>query len=114
MSEIIHRRRRVLLYGHIVEASEPYETLANLVDIAARGQFLGWRFPDEGTRPQPVGRKIESIAEQAATVGMPTVADPFNEVFDRVFHNGIFHADYSLHAARFDCRATGVPTPTRT
>ena len=91
------RHLQLWLYGHIVEASEPYEILANLVDIAAGGQFLAWRFPDEGTRPQPVSRKIESIAAQAASAGMPTVADPLNEVFDRVFRNGIFHADYSLH-----------------
>ncbi len=85
------------MYGHIVEASEPYEILANLIDIVAGGRFLAWRYPDQNNRPQPVGRKIDAIEEQAAAAGIPSVAQPPREVYDRALRNAVFHADYSLH-----------------
>jgi hypothetical protein len=48
------------IYGHIVEASEPYEILANLVDISQGGMFHVARFPPKRNGwPQSPGEKIE-------------------------------------------------------
>ncbi len=86
------------LYGHIMEASEPYEFLANLIGVAAGGQFLVEWFP-----PRPNGSplspkvKIERLEEQATEAGMPDVVVPMKEAWNRDFRNAIFHADYSLH-----------------
>jgi hypothetical protein len=91
------RHLQLWLYGHIVEASEPYEILANLIDIAAGGQFIAWRFPDENGRPVAVGRKIRAIDEAAAAAGVQQVTNPLHEVYDRPLRNAVFHADYSLH-----------------
>lgn len=93
----VARHMQLWVYGHIVEASEPYEILANLIDIVRGGQFLAWRFPGENNRPQPVGRKIEAIAADAEAAGMPAVAEPLADVYDRALRNAVFHADYSLH-----------------
>jgi hypothetical protein len=45
------------LYGHIVEAAEPYEILSNLIDISRGGRFNVRRFPDRGSRPQSPGER---------------------------------------------------------
>jgi hypothetical protein len=71
------RHLRLWIYGHIVEAAEPYELLANLLDIAKGGRFYAERFrPVGGTatrlgRPQNPGRKIDQIAKIAEAVGFP-------------------------------------------
>ena len=86
------------LYGHIMEASEPYEFLANFISVAVGGRFLVDRFP-----PHPNGSplspniKIKRLEEQATETGMPDVVVPMKEAWNRDFRNAIFHADYSLH-----------------
>lgn len=103
-SYIIQRNLQLWLYGHIMEASEPYELLGNLLRI---GNGEGWNpslFPDvkigkKGqSRPQSAGEKIEKIAALAKNAGLETVSDLFREVWDRRLRNAIFHADYSLAA----------------
>jgi hypothetical protein len=42
-------------YGHVVEASEPYAMLADLLDIAGGGSFQGIRFPDVPLRQARAG-----------------------------------------------------------
>jgi hypothetical protein len=46
------RHLELWLYGHVLEASEPYETVANLIDISQGGAFHNVRFPpnDRGVR----------------------------------------------------------------
>jgi hypothetical protein len=92
------RHLKLWIYGHIVEASEPYEVLANLLDIASGGRFRIARFPvgARGHMPSP-GRKIETIVEAAAGAGFPEMVDPLRDMWDREFRNAIFHADYALH-----------------
>jgi hypothetical protein len=101
------RHLKLWVYGHIVEASEPYEVLANLLDIAAGGRFRVARFPaGPNGQPQSPGVKIASIARQAADNGLEDVALPLSEVWDREFRNAIFHADYALHG--LEVRLTGT------
>jgi hypothetical protein len=92
------RHLQLWVYGHILEASEPYEIIANLLAIIAGERFAAERFPpDHAGRPQPVGRKIEQLAELATAVDIPQVVDPLREIFDRRLRNAVFHADYTLH-----------------
>ena len=86
------------LYGHIVEASEPYETLANLVNICAGGHFTFSNFPDKGKYaiPQSPSEKIDILERMASEIGMSSSILPLRDVFDRDLRNAIFHADYSL------------------
>lgn len=88
------------LYGHIMEASEPYEFLGNLIDVGVGGRFHSERFPPHaGGSPLSPQIKIERLEEQAAAAGIPEVVTPMKEAWNREFRNAIFHADYSLHGS---------------
>ena len=88
---------RMWIYGHIVEASEPYELVANLLDITDGGTFVTAQFPDKNGRPESPGSKVTSIEERAARLGYINVAVPFRERWDRELRNAVFHSDYALH-----------------
>lgn len=90
------RHLELWLYGHIVEASEPYELLANLIDVANGGRYKIIHFPSKG-RPQSPGQKIRQIGDWALFSGMPQIVTPLVEVWNREFRNAIFHADYVLY-----------------
>jgi hypothetical protein len=103
------RHLQLWTYGHIIEASEPYEILANLLDIANGGRFLAWRFrADDRGRPQPVGRKIEQLEQLAGAIGEEQALAPLPEVYDRRLRNAVFHADYTLHGGEVRLPAEGV------
>jgi hypothetical protein len=85
------------IYGHIVEASEPYELIANLLDVTSGGVFVIAQFPDQNGRPQSPGAKLTSIEQRAAKLGHPEVAEPLRERWDREVRNALFHSDYALH-----------------
>jgi len=95
-----NRHLALWLYGHIMEASEPYEFIGNLIDVAVGGRFNVERFP-----PHPNGAplspetKIARLEEQATAAGMRTVILPMRESWNREFRNAIFHADYSLYGS---------------
>src|SRR5207245_1417539 len=53
-------------YGHIVEASEPYERLSNLIAVSRGERFKICRFPPhKGGRPQSPGEKIRQLDAMA-------------------------------------------------
>lgn len=93
------RHLQLLIYGHIVEASEPYEILSNLVNVSLGGRFSSQFFPYKfGTvRPESPSFKIKEIEKSAVKAGIPEVCIPLNEIWDRELRNSIFHADYILN-----------------
>jgi len=99
------RHLHLWIYGHIVEASEPYELLANLLEVANGGRFRVNRFPrvrasaKHPGRPQSPGEKIGRILATARAVKIPQVAEPLDEIWDRDLRNAVFHADYTFHGA---------------
>jgi hypothetical protein len=103
------RHLQLWTYGHILEASEPYEILANLLDIVNGGRFLAWCFPaDDRGRPQSVGRKIELLEAPAGAVGEEQALTPLREIYDRQLRNAVFHADYTLHGGEVRLPVEGV------
>jgi hypothetical protein len=108
-------------YGHIVEATEPYAMLAELLDIANGGRFHGLRFPDVParraraneqpsdvpTRPQYTAEKIQAVEKLARAAGIPEVGGPIREVWDRELRNAVFHVDYTIHGAEVRIPAKG-------
>ncbi len=97
-------------YGHVVEASEPYAMLADLLDIANGGYAQGIRFPDvpygrarpgeeRQTRPQRRDEKMTELRRLAAAAGFEDVLTPLEEEWDRELRNAVFHADYSIHGS---------------
>jgi hypothetical protein len=88
------------LYGHIMEASEPYEFLGNLIDVAAGGRFSVERFPArQSGAPLSPSIKIERLEKEASAAGIPEVVTPMREAWNRDLRNSIFHADYSFHGS---------------
>lgn len=92
------RHLQLWIYGHILEASEPYEILANLIAVARGERFSIQHFPPNTRgRPRNPGEKIERIEREATAAGIPQVAIPLRETWDRDFRNAIFHSDYALY-----------------
>lgn len=94
------RHIQLWIYGHVVEAAEPYEMLANLIGVAGGGRFMSQRFhPNRSGRPQSPGEKIRKIEEEGTKLGFATIAKPLKERWDRNLRNAIFHSDYSIHGS---------------
>jgi hypothetical protein len=104
------RHLRLWIYGHIVEASEPYEMLANLIAISQGETFNTTRFPPRNGRPQSPGTKIDQLEQAARAANLLNVVSPLREVWDRDLRNAIFHSDYSLHGGEVRFRKDGRPT----
>lgn len=89
------------LYGHIVEASEPYEIVANLITIIDGGRFNINNFPDtqrgKYKKPQSPSEKIDKLVKIANKINMSDSIFPFQDVYDRELRNAIFHSDYALY-----------------
>ena len=92
------RHLELWTYGHILEASEPYEVLANLIAVSKGDRFNAQVFPpDKGGRPKSPGEKIRAIDKMAQATGLSSVVIPLKEIWNRDLRNSIFHADYSIH-----------------
>ena len=89
------------VYGHIIEASEPYELYANFFRIIEGKRYAITNFPDKSRGkhkvPQFPVEKIETLNETALRLGLQDCLIPLNEVFDRDLRNSIFHSDYSIY-----------------
>jgi hypothetical protein len=101
------RHLKLWIYGHIVEASAPYDLLANAIQIARGEPAQRTWFPDEGGRPVSPGSKIERLGAWARTDGHADVERLLADVWDRNLRNAIFHADYALHGAEVRLPAVG-------
>lgn len=114
------RHLAVWTYGHVVEASEPYAMLADLLDIASGGSFQGVRFPEvqlrqaragevqPPTRLQRHDEKMTELRRLADGAGIRHVLTPLDEVWDRKLRNAVFHADYSIHGSETRIPAEGT------
>jgi len=103
------RHLQLWIYGHIVEASEPYEILANLIAVSQGETFKIDRFPPKNGRPQSPGAKIDHLEKAANTANSEKAVTPLKEVWDREFRNAIFHSDYSVHGGEVRFRREGWP-----
>lgn len=89
------------LYGHIVESSEPYEIIANLLHICAGETYRTFNYPYQkirsGYRPQSPTEKINYLEKLSNEVKMPFVIEPIKEILDKDLRNAVFHSDYSAY-----------------
>lgn len=100
------RHLQLWIYGHILEASAPYELLGNLARISVGHRAVMDPFRDLGRRPSP-GEKITAIADWADAAGNQAVAYLLGQIWDRELRNAIFHSDYSIHGAEIRIRGLG-------
>lgn len=117
------RHLQLWVYGHVIEASEPYAILADMLHIAAGGWFMAYRFPEKKlggkkaaanvlapTRPQFFSEKFTQIEALAEAAGLDVALEPIREVWDSSLRNAIFHADYSLHGGEVRLKRKGSYT----
>ena len=96
--------RHILLwtYGHIVEASFPYELMANLLSVVNGERYNANCFPDKQkgkySTPQYPSEKIVQLEELAKKANLSNAVVPFTEVLDKKLRNAIFHSDYALYS----------------
>lgn len=93
------------LYGHIVEASEPYEMLANMLNIASGDRWHSINFPDRtrqngSTIALSPSEKIQQLTAKAAAAQLPPAMAPLQGLIDRNLRNAIFHSDYSVYEGK--------------
>ncbi len=101
------RRLNLMLwaYGHIVEASDHYEIIANMVNIAGGQAYRAWNFPKmkvkrgkrERFREQTPNEKILEIRNRCKKLGLKDYTKPFIEVLDKDLRNAVYHSDYSTY-----------------
>src|SRR5688572_28258360 len=87
--------------AHIIEASEPYAILADMLDIANGGFFKPYRFPPvpiyrvranqpaPPTRPQFFREKLPELERLAAEVQEEATLEPIREVWDHDLRNAV-------------------------
>jgi len=89
------------IYGHIIESSEPYEIIANLLNICLGETYKLFNFPyiktKYGYRPQYPMEKIGHLEKLSKKARMQSVLEPIKEIIDRALRNAIFHSDYSVN-----------------
>jgi len=92
------------LYGHIVEASDHYEIIANMVNVAGGRPYQAWNFPKiktrQGDRERTPNEKIIIIKEKCKKFGLKDYATPFEQALDKDLRNSIYHSDYSVYEGR--------------
>lgn len=93
------RHLKLWIYGHIVEASAPYDLLANTIQIARGERARSTWFPGGDGRPLSPGTKINALGAWAQADGHSDVGQLLGEMWDRELRNAIFHADYALQGA---------------
>ncbi len=97
-SPVAQKHLQLWIYLHILEASEPYELLANLIAVAAGDRFHLDRFPvSAGSRPISPGTKIRRLRKAAEGAALGPSIDPLVACWDPVLRNAIGHADYSFY-----------------
>jgi len=89
------------LYGHIIEASEPYNIIANMLNVASGSRYQIDHFPDKPRGryqiPQSPSEKVDALKEKSTATGMAQAVVPFDGLIDRDLRNAVFHSDYSLY-----------------
>lgn len=88
-------------YGLIIEASVPYELLANLINVIKGDRYILANFPDHidpntgKNRSQTVISKIDQLKSKAKSIGIDLGF--FDDFVDNKLRNGIFHSDYAVY-----------------
>lgn len=90
----------LFMYGLIMEASAPYEFLANLLNVIEGDTYRVSNFPDDTDangkkRSQPFQNKIAQIKSRAKKQRIRITA--FDDFVDNKLRNSIFHSDYAIH-----------------
>lgn len=84
------------LYTHLVECSEHYELLANLIKTIKGEDYIVANHVNKNFVNLKVEQKIDRLHSLARSTAFENISQPFREAFDSRFRNAISHADYSI------------------
>ncbi len=85
------------LYGHIVEASAPYELLYNLVSVASGESHNICNFcKDKNGNPLMLHSILQKLRNHVKANNWCYVMQPIDDIRDRHIRNAVFHSDYSV------------------
>jgi hypothetical protein len=100
------------LYGHMVEASYPYQVVGDLASIAAGQQHQLHVFPpnDKGEEMGP-GPKITQIEEILKPLRMKACVKPMREAWHSNLRNALFHSNYALIGSDIFLPEKGIMMP---
>lgn len=93
----------LVLHGLILEASNFYDLLYNLLKVISGDRYSAFCFPDiklgqgSKTRPMSVSEKIIKIQTLAKKLGLDENIKLLKDIFDKDLRNAIFHSDYCLY-----------------
>ena len=105
------RRLNLLLwtYGHIVEASDHYEIVMNMANVAGGEQYRAWNFLGKSggrRRELSPSEKIAEIQKRCKALGLKDYSTPLSEALDKELRNAVYHSDYSAHMGKVRFRAS--------
>lgn len=100
--EDLTKHYALFLYGLIIEASEPYEFLANLLNVIEGDSYIIKNFKDytdSNGRQRSLHPldKISQLQSRAKKVKLKLTL--FDEFVDNKLRNAIFHSDYAVYGS---------------
>lgn len=103
---ITQKNLHLWIYGHIIEASGPYEKIMNFLNVISGEPYLAEQFPpNERGIPQFPKAKIKKIKNKLQELGFIKVGTIYEEIWDGELRNSIFHSDYSIYGGEIRTRS---------
>jgi len=84
------------LYVHLIECSEHYELVANLVKTIKDEDYIIANHKNKDYVNLRVSQKIDRLSRLSKGTGYENVVTPFKDAFSPRFRNAIGHGDYAL------------------
>ena len=83
-------------YLHLIESSEHYEIIANLVNTVKGKDYIIANHKNKKFANLKVEQKIDRLKSIARGTDFENVYQPFKSAFDARFRNAIAHGDYAI------------------
>lgn len=87
------------MYLHLIECSEHYEIVANLINIIKGSNYTIANHKNKNFANLKVEQKIGRLKSIAKGTDFENVAEPFDSTFNSRFRNAIGHADYAIKSS---------------
>ncbi|MCA9331870.1 hypothetical protein KC968_02940 [Candidatus Saccharibacteria bacterium] len=87
------------MYLHLIECSEHYEIIANLINTIKGKDYLIANHKNKKFANLKVEQKIDRLKSIARGTDFENVSQPFEKTFDKRFRNAIGHGDYAIKSS---------------
>jgi len=98
-NQTAQKNLQLWLYVHIMEASEIYEKIINMVNISNGGIYCTDNFPlKKGNRPWSPGEKIRAVLAAGKSAGLDKQVSFLSDIWNRNLRNAISHSEYVIYS----------------